>query len=84
MEKSKGKLSALKDQDGKLVEEFNKLKDLVATELAKISLGMKSKLFMYRGEQVVKEVLIKNGCYFERWIPNKLEEFVFEEVCKPV
>ena len=62
VEKNKGKLDALKDSDGNLVTEYSKLKDLVATELAKVSLGMKSKLFTCRGEQVIKEVLVINGC----------------------
>ena len=81
VERNKGKLDALKDP----VTEYNKLKDLVATELAKVSLGMKSKLFTCRGEQVIKEVLIKNGCNYERWIPTVRGEFEYEEeVCYPV
>ena len=65
--------------------EYNKLKDLVATELAKVSLGMKSQLFTCRGEQVIKEVLVKNGCNYERWIPTVRGEFEYEEeVCNPV
>ena len=46
---------------------------------------MKSKLFTCRGEQVIKEVLVKNGFNYERCIPTVRREFEYEEeVCNPV
>ena len=82
--KNKGLFSALKAPDGRLVTEFNELKDLVVTELAKMSLGMKSKIFTTRGEQLVKEVRVKSATNNEKWIPKEREEFAYEEeVCCP-
>ncbi|XP_023345051.1 uncharacterized protein LOC111714221 [Eurytemora carolleeae] len=82
--KNKGHFSALKAPDGRLVTEFNELKDLVVTELAKMSLGMKSKIFTTRGEQLVKEVRVKSATNNEKWIPKEREEFAYEEeVCCP-
>ena len=82
--KNKGLLSALKAPDGRLVTEFNELKELVVTELAKMSLGMRSKIFTTRGEQLIKEVLVKNNCNYEKWAPKERDEFAYEEeVCCP-
>ena len=52
--------------------------------MAKMSLGMKSKIFTTRGEQLVKEVWVKSATNYERWIPKEREEFAYEEeVCCP-
>ena len=64
VEKKKGLLSAISDCNGRLVTDFLQLKDIVITELAKVSKGMKSKVFTSRGQQLLKEVEVKN-----KWIP---------------
>lgn len=82
--KNKGLFTALKAPDDRFVTEFNELKNLVVTELAKMSLGMKLKIFTTRGEQLVKEVLVKSATNYERQIPKDREEFAYEkEVCYP-
>ena len=82
--KNKGLITALKAPDGRSVMEINELKDLVVTELAKMSMGMRSKIFTTRGEQFVKEVLVESTTDYKRWIPKEREEFAHEEeVCCP-
>ena len=61
VEKKKGLLSAINDCDGRLVTDFLQLKEVVITELAKVSKGMKSKVFTSRGQQLLKEVKIKSS-----------------------
>ena len=47
-----------------------------------MSLGMRSKIFTTRGEQLIKEVLVKNNCSYEKWILKERDEFAYEEeVC---
>ena len=85
VEKKKGLLSAINDCDGKLVTEFLQLKDTVVTEMAKVSMGQTSKIFTSRGQQLLKEVTIKNDCAFEKWCPKERDEFEYQdEVCQPV
>jgi hypothetical protein len=85
VEKKKGLLSAINDCDGKLVTEFLQLKDTVVTEMAKVSLGQTSKIFISRGQQLLKEISVKNECAFEKWCPKERDEFEYQdEVCQPV
>ena len=85
VEKKKGLLSAINDCNGKLVTEFLQLKDTVVTEMAKVSMGQTSKVFTSRGQQLLKEVSVKNKCAFERWCPKERDEFEYQdEVCQPV
>ena len=85
VEKKKGLLAAINDCDGKLVTEFLQLKDTVVTEMAKVSMGQTSKVFTSRGQQLLKEVTIKNDCAFEKWCPKERDEFEYQdEVCQPV
>ncbi|XP_023345422.1 uncharacterized protein LOC111714520, partial [Eurytemora carolleeae] len=85
VEKKKGLLSAINDCDGHLVTDFLQLKEVVITELAKVSKGMKSKVFTSRGQQLLKEVEIKNSSAYEKWMPVIREEFEYEDiVCEQV
>ena len=56
--KRKGQLTSIKDADGKLVTDYLILKEVIVTEVAKMALGQKSKLFTSRGQQIMKEVTI--------------------------
>ena len=83
--KRKGQLTSIKDADGKLVTDYLMLKEVIITEVAKMALGQKSKLFSSRGQQIMKEVTIITERNHQKWIPKEREEFEFEnEVCKPV
>ena len=58
-----------------------KLKDLVVTELAKVSKGMKSKVFTSQGQQqLLKELTVKNNSAYEKWIPVLRDELEYEDV----
>ena len=83
--KKKGLLTSIKDADGKLVTDYLMLKETIVTEVAKMALGQKSKLFTSRGQQLIKEVTILTEKNYQKWIPKEREEFEFEhEVCKKV
>ena len=85
VEKKKGLLSAINDCDGKLITEFLQLKNTVVREMAKVSLGQTSKIFISRGQQLLKEISVKNECAFEKWCPKERDEFEYQdEVCQPV
>ena len=48
-------------------------------------MGQTSRIFTSRGQQLLKEVIIKNSCAFEKWYPKERDEFEYQdEVCQPV
>ena len=54
-------------------------------EMAKVSMGQTSRIFTSRGQQLLKEVTIKNDCAFEKWCPKERDEFDYQdEVCQLV
>ena len=53
-----GGLSAVKDSDGNLHTEIKKIEKIVLEELSKILSRKKSKIFLSRNEQLIKEVLV--------------------------
>jgi len=78
-------LTSIKDADGKLVTDFLKLKETIVTEVAKMALGQKSKLFTSRGQQIIKEVTVITESNYGKWIPKEREERKYEnEVCQLV
>ena len=82
--KKKGGLSIIKGPDGKVQTEREKVADLAITELAKVFIGQKSPIFESHGQQIIKEILVKNSTNYEKWIPKVNDEFKFEsEVCAP-
>ena len=83
-EKRKGKLNALKDADGKLQTDINKLEDIALTNLAMGFCGMRSRIFESRGEQIIKELRVQNEKDFEEWIPRERWDKEYEDVvCAP-
>ena len=83
-EKKKGGLSIIKGPDGKIETERDKVADLAITELAKVFLGQKSYIFESHGQQIIKEITVKNSTNYEKWIKKLKDEFEFEnEVCAP-
>ena len=82
--KKKGGLSIIKGPDGKIETEREKVADLAITELAKVFIGQKSPIFESHGQQIIKEIIVKNSTNYEKWIPKVNDEFKFEsEVCGP-
>ena len=82
--KKKGGLSIIKGPDGKIETERDKVADLAITELAKVFIGQKSPIFESHGQQIIKEIIVKNNTNYEKWIPQVNDEFKFEsEVCAP-
>ena len=83
-EKKKGGLTSLKGPDGKVETEREKVADLAITGLANIFNGKKSPIFESHGEQIIKEITVKNSFNYEKWTPKVNDEFKHEdEVCAP-
>ena len=57
--KKKGILSAVKDTQGKLATDRARIEEIVLEELAKIFSGQRSAIFTHRGEQLIKEMDVK-------------------------
>ena len=72
----------LKGPDGKVETERDKVADLAITGLAKIFNGKKSPILESHGEQIIKEITVKNSFNYEKWTPKMNDEFKHEdEVC---
>ena len=83
-QKKKGKLSALKDADGKLLTDILKIEDYALNHLAMQFCGMRSPIFESRGEQVIKQIIVSENSNYQQWIPKEREETEYESiVCKP-
>ena len=83
-EKKRGRLNALKDADGNLQTDINKLEDIALTNLARGFCGMRSRIFESRGEQIIKELRVQNEKDFEEWIPRERWDKEYEDiVCTP-
>ena len=81
-EKKKGGLSIIKGPDGKIETERDKV--VAITELAKVFLGQKSSMFESQGQQILKEITVKNSTNYGKWIKKSKDEFEFENVvCAP-
>ena len=83
-EKKKGGLTSLKGPDGKVETDRDKVADLAITGLAKVFNGKRSPIFESHGEQIIKEITVKNNFNYEKWTPKINDEFKHEdEVCAP-
>ena len=81
----KGGLAMLKGSDGKIEVLREKVAYLAVIEMAKVYNGSKSKIFESRGQQILKELLVKMDSNVKPWIVKTREEFEYEEdICKPV
>ena len=68
--KHKGALSALKDQEGRIVTKREELADLALTGKGLAFMGHRSPIFESKGEQVLKEVSVRNMSDHEKWAPS--------------
>ena len=83
-QKKKGKLTALKDADGKLLTDIRKIEDYALNHLALQFCGMRSPIFESRGEQIIRQIRVAEASNYEEWIPKVREETLYEsDVCKP-
>ena len=81
--KKKGVLSAVKDAQGKLATDRARIEEIVLEELAKIFSGQRSAIFTHRGEQLIKEMDIKQLLGWQEWMKDSVDSTTHEEqVCK--
>ena len=82
MTKKEGGITAIKDNDGILHMDYQRIEQVVIEELAKIFSGSKSKIFTSRNEQIIKEMSVKESLGWEKWIPKVKSETGYEgEIC---
>ena len=80
--KHKGALSALKDGEGRIMTKREELADLALTGRAMAFMGYRSPIFESKGEQVLKEVSVRNMSNYEKWAPIIWPECEYEdEIC---
>ena len=73
---------AVKDQDGVLHTDAEKIEEIVLEELAKIFSGQKSKVFSSKNEQIIREIQVKEAGGWEEWIPKVKPDSEYEStVC---
>ena len=83
-EKKKGSLSAIRDENGKLMTNRELVERIVLEQLALIFSGKRSPIFSHRDEQIIKESQVKAEYNWKDWIIPENDEDMFEaEVCAP-
>ena len=83
--KQMSSLSAVEDADGQLVTSRKLIEEVVLRELGKIYNGQKSRIFDFKGEQLVKAAYTMHHEDHGEWVRKEHEGTKFEsEVCAPV
>ena len=81
--KKKGVLSAVKDAQGILATDRARIEEIVLEELAKIFSGQRSAIFSHRGEQLIKEMEVKQLMGWQEWMNDTVVSTAHEEqVCR--
>ena len=81
--KKKGILLAIKDAQGKLAKDKARIEEIVLEELAKIFSGQRSAIFTHRGEQLIKEMDVKQLMGWQEWMKDTVNSTTHEEqVCR--
>ena len=81
--KKKGVLSAVKDAQGILATDRARIEEIVLEELAKIFSGQRSAIFTHRGEQLIKEMDVKQLMGWQDWMKDTVASTAHEEqVCR--
>jgi len=81
--KKKGILSAVKDTQGRLATDRARIEEIVLEELAKIFSGQRSAIFIHRGEQLIKEMDVKQLMGWQEWMNDIVDSTTHEEqVCR--
>ena len=80
--KKKGVLSAVKDGHGRLATDRARIEEIVLEELAKIFSGQRSAVFSHRGQQLIKEMDVKQLLGWQEWMRDSVYSNAHEEkVC---
>ena len=81
--RKKDVLTAVKDAQGKLATDRARIEEIVLEELAKFFSGQWSAIFTHRGEQLIKELDIKQLLGWQEWMKDSVDSNAHEEqVCK--
>ena len=80
--KKTGLLTAVKDGHGRLATDRAQIEEIVLEELAKIFSGQCSPIFTHRGEQLIKELDIKQLLGWQEWMKDSVDSNAHEEVCR--
>jgi len=81
--KKKGILSAVKDTQGKLATDRAWIEEIVLEELAKIFSGQRSAIFTHRGEQLIKEMDVKQLMGWQELMKDTVGSTTHEgQVCR--
>ena len=81
--KKKGVLSAVKDGHGRLATDRARIEEIVLEELAKIFSGQRSAIFSHRGQQLIKEMDVKQLLGWQEWMKDSVDSNAPEgKVCR--
>ena len=76
-------LTSVKDGQGRLATDRARIEEIVLEELAKIFSGQSSAIFTHRGEQLIKEMDIKQLLGWQEWMKYSFNSNAHEEeVCR--
>ena len=82
--KKSSEIIAIEDEDGNIITNRDQLADIVLTDLSKIFKGQKSKIFVHKGQQLIKATRVKYQENHEQWIPDNVPPDAHEkEICRP-
>ena len=78
-------LNAVEAENGDLITDKALLEETVLEDLSKIFMGQKSKIFVHKGQQLIKAAKVKYQEDHQDWIPDDVVQDKHEdEVCKQV
>ena len=81
--KKKGVLSAVKDGHGRLATDRARIEEIVLEELSKIFSGQRSAIFSHRGQQIIKEIDVKQLLGWQEWMKDSVDRNAHEgKVCR--
>ena len=85
MVKQSSRISAVEDEDGKLITNRQLIEDIVLEELAKIFKGERSEIFEFKGEQFLSAAHVFHHGDQSDWIrPTGSPNYFEKEVCNPI
>ena len=78
-------LNAVEAENGDLITDKALLEETVLEDLSKIFMGQKSKIFVHKGQQLIKAAKVRYQEDHQDWIPdNVVQDKHEDEVCKQV
>ena len=77
-------IHAIENENGELITDRVQLQACVLEELSKIFMGQTSKIFTYKGQQLIKAAKVKHQENHDKWVPDDKQPDLHEaEVCRP-